>query len=94
LPANCLIVPITGILMPAAVLAVAVGFVSPLLAQPAAWVAWGALKFILGTVQFPGQRQSLPTTVSPRRSRRFALACAAALGLALLLARRPPGFWR
>jgi competence protein ComEC len=86
LPANCLIVPLIGLLMPAAVLAVAVGYVSPLLAQPAAWVAWWALKFILGTVSFLGGRVADYRIPTPELG--VALACAAALGLALLMVRR------
>lgn len=87
LPANCLIVPLTGVLMPAAVLAVAVGFVSPLLAQPAAWVAWWALKFILGTVSFLGSGKVADHRI-PTPETAVALACVAALGLALLMVRR------
>jgi competence protein ComEC len=87
LPANCLIVPLTGVLMPAAVLAVAVGFVSPLLAQPAAWVAWWALRFILGTVSILGSGRVADYRI-PTPEPAVALACAAALGLALLMARR------
>jgi competence protein ComEC len=87
LPANCLIVPLIGVLMPAAVLAVAVGYVSPLLAQPVAWVAWWALRFILGTVSFLGSGRVADYRI-PTPEQTVALACAAALGLALLLARR------
>jgi competence protein ComEC len=87
LPANCLIVPLTAILMPAAVLAVAVGFISPLLAQPAAWVAWGALKFILGTVSFLGSGKVVDHRI-PTPELAVALACSAALALALLMVRR------
>jgi competence protein ComEC len=87
LPANCLIAPLTGILMPAAVLAVAVGFISPLLAQPAAWVAWGALKFILGTVSFLGSGKVVDHRI-PTPELAVALACSAALALALLMVRR------
>ena len=86
LPANCLVVPLTGVLMPAAVLAVAVGFVSPLLAQPAAWVAWWALKFILGTVSFLGSGRVADYRI-PTPEPAVAFACAAALGLALLMVR-------
>ena len=87
LAANCLIVPLIGVLMPAAVLAVAVGFVSPLLAQPAAWVAWWALKFILGTVSFLGSgRIADHRLATPETAVTF--ACAAALALALLTARK------
>ena len=87
LPANCLIVPLIGVLMPAAVLAVAVGFISPLLAQPAAWVAWWALKFILGTVSFLGSGRIADHRI-PTPEPAVVIACAAALGLALLTARR------
>jgi competence protein ComEC len=87
LPANCLIVPLIGVLMPAAVLAVAVGFISPLLAQPAAWLAWWALRFILGTVSFLGSGRVADHRI-PTPEPAVTLACAAALGLALLMVRR------
>ncbi len=87
LPANCLIVPLIGVLMPAAVLAVAVGVVSPMLAQPAAWVASWALKFILGTVSILGSGRVADHRI-PTPETTVVLACAAALGLALLTARR------
>ncbi len=87
LAANCLVVPLTGVLMPAGVLAVVVGFVSSLLAQPAAWVASWALKFILGTVSLLGSGRIADYRI-PTPDLAVALGCAAAFGLAILLVRR------
>ena len=87
LAANCLVVPLTGVLMPAAVLAVAIGFLSPLLAQPAAWIASGALKFILGTVSLLGSGRIADHRI-PTPDLAVAIGCAASLGLAMLLVRR------
>jgi competence protein ComEC len=87
LAANCLVVPLTGVLMPAGVLAVAVGFVSPLLAQPAAWIASWALKFILGTVSLLGSGKIADYRI-PTPDVAVAIGCAASLALAILLVRR------
>jgi competence protein ComEC len=51
IPANALAVPLTELLMPAAVLAVAVGYVSLALAKLPAWFAALALHGITGTVR-------------------------------------------
>ena len=87
LAANCLVVPLTGVLMPAAVLAVAVGFISPLLAQPAAWIASWALKFILGTVSLLGSGR-IADYRFPTPDAVVAIGCAASLALSILLIRR------
>ncbi|MCU1296570.1 MAG: internalization-related competence protein ComEC/Rec2 [Acidobacteriaceae bacterium] len=54
LPANMLVVPLTEILMPTAVLAVGLGYISPLLARIPALVAGLALEGIAGTVRWLG----------------------------------------
>ncbi|HZR58494.1 MAG TPA: ComEC/Rec2 family competence protein [Terriglobales bacterium] len=54
LPANMLVVPLTEILMPASVLAVGLGYVSPVLARIPALVAGLALEGIAGTVHWLG----------------------------------------
>ena len=54
LPSNMLVVPLTGIMMPAAVLAVALGYISPALATIPAWIAGFSLEGITGTVRWLG----------------------------------------
>ena len=54
MPANLAVIPLTEVLMPAAAVAVGLGYVSTTLAKPAVWVsswAWGG---IAGTVQWLG----------------------------------------
>lgn len=50
LPTNLAVVPATGVLMPAATAAVALDYVSPALAKPAAWLARCSLDWITGAV--------------------------------------------
>ncbi len=54
LPANVLVIPLAGILMPAAVLAVALSYVSFWLAHLAALVAGYSLAVLTGTIRFIG----------------------------------------
>lgn len=54
LPANLVAVPLTGILMPAAVAAVAVSFVMAPIARPATWIAAKSLSWILATIRVVG----------------------------------------
>jgi competence protein ComEC len=54
LPANLIIVPLTGILMPAATAAVALSYISPVFARPAAWITSWSLGAITGTVRVVG----------------------------------------
>jgi competence protein ComEC len=54
LPANLLVVPLTQFMMPAAVLALALGYLSPWLSKPAALVTTLALHGITGTIQWLG----------------------------------------
>jgi len=55
IPSNLAVVPLTEVLMPAAVAAVGVGFVSTTLAKPAVWLSSVALNGITGTVQWLGR---------------------------------------
>ena len=54
LPANVLVVPLTGVLMPAATAAVALDHISPWLAKPAALVSAWSLDGITGSVRLLG----------------------------------------
>ena len=87
LPANSLVVPLTGLLMPTAVLAVALGYVAVPLARPAAILAGWALDGICGTVRLFGSIRISDVRVATP-DWRLALAASVALVLAMLLARR------
>jgi competence protein ComEC len=87
LPANIAVVPLTQLLMPAAVLAVAVGFVSPLLAKLPALLTTFALQAITGTVHGLGSLRLADLRV-PTPSLVMIAAASAALVLAMILARR------
>ncbi|HEY1401484.1 MAG TPA: ComEC/Rec2 family competence protein, partial [Terriglobales bacterium] len=54
MPANLAVVPLTEVLMPAAVAAVGLGYLSSLIARPAAWLSGLALNLITGTVHWAG----------------------------------------
>ena len=87
LPANVLVVPLTELLMPAAVAAVGAGYLSLTLAKLPAVVCSLALSGITGTVHFLGGvrladlRVGTPAPLS-------ALSAVAAIALALVFARR------
>ena len=88
--ANLLVVPLTEILMPAAVAAVGLGYISTVLAWPAAWISGLALDFITGAVRWlngvriADLRVATPTTF-------VILAAMATIALAMLAARRTRG---
>ncbi len=90
MPANLAVIPLTQVLMPAAGAALGLGYISPALARPAVLVAGAALEGIAGTVHWLGgasagdMRVAMPTTA-------MILAALAALGLAMLAARRSRG---
>lgn len=87
LPANLIVVPLTEIMMPAAVAAVAIGYLSPMLAHPAALVAGWALTGITGTVTTVGHLHSSDLRVADPQ---LIVSIGALLTIALgfLLARR------
>ncbi len=87
LPANVVVVPVTGVMMPAAVLAVALGYVSPLLAKIPALVAGITLEIIAGTVRGLGALRIADARVA-MPALLVILASATALMLAMLLSRR------
>jgi competence protein ComEC len=91
LPANLAVVPLTGIMMPAAVATVALGYISPLLAKIPALITSATLEAITGTVHGLGGlrladlRVATPSIV-------IMVVAASALTLAMLLARRRTAF--
>jgi hypothetical protein len=54
MPANMMVVPLTEILMPTAILAMTLGYVSPVLAKIPALIAAAALEGIAGSVRWLG----------------------------------------
>ncbi len=86
LPANAVIVPLTGVLMPAALLALVLSYVSPALAAIPATIAEWALHGITATVARLGALQAADVRV-PDPALTVAAFAAAALVLAMLTAR-------
>ena len=89
MPANMMVVPLTEILMPTAILAVALGYVSPVLAKIPALIAGAALEGIAGSVHWLGGLRIADACV-PTPGLVVILATAAGLALAMVLARRRP----
>ncbi len=87
LPANALVIPIAGILLPAAVVAVAASYLSPWLAYVPAVLTTYALDALTGTIRLIGHMRVSDVRV-PTPTLAVCCCAAAALGLALLLARR------
>jgi competence protein ComEC len=87
LPANVLAIPLTEVLMPAAVLAVSVGYISTALAKIPALVAALALEGITGTVRwFGGLKVADWRVATPDGT--VAVVAVIALALAAILARK------
>jgi len=89
LPANTLVIPIAGILLPAAVLAVALSYVSGWLAWIPAHVTSYSLDLLTGTVRLFGHARFSDLRV-PTPALAICFVAAAAFGFALLTARRKP----
>jgi competence protein ComEC len=87
LPANMLVVPLTGVLMAAAIAAVAAGYISLALAKVPALIAAAALQAISGTVQGLGGLRVADTRV-PTPEFAMVLVAGGALLMAMLLTRR------
>ena len=87
LPANTLVVPLTEVLMPSAVLALVLGYVSLLLAKIPALVAGAALEGIAGTVHWLGGLRIADARV-PTPGMAVIVLAASTLALAMLLIRR------
>lgn len=87
LPANILVVPLTELLMPAAALAVTVGYVSPAMAKIPGWIAGLALHGIAGSVHFLGGLRMADIRV-PTPGTAVICLTALALVLAMVVVRR------
>jgi len=87
LPANALMIPLASILMPAAVLAVALSYISFWLAHIPGMVAGYSLALLTGTIRLIGHFRISDLRL-PMPSLAVCVAAALALGLALILARR------
>ena len=87
LPANVFAIPLTEALMPAAVLAVGLGFLSTSLARIPAFVAAFALEGITGTIRWVGGLRVADWRV-PTPDLSVALFTVAALTLAMVLVRK------
>jgi competence protein ComEC len=85
-PANMVVVPITEVMMPAAVLAVALGYVSLPVAAIPAWAAGIAIDLIDGTVRWLGGRSFAELRV-PTPDPEIALLAAGAIVFAMAVAR-------
>ena len=87
LPANIAVVPLTQLLMPAAVVTVALGYISPILAKLPAVLTSIALQAITGTVHGLGSLRLADLRI-PTPSILMISAASAALVLAMILSRR------
>ncbi len=89
LPANLLVVPLMELLMPAAVAAMALGYVSQALARIPALIAGAALEGIAGTVRWLGGLRIADVRV-PTPGTTLILTTALAIALAMTMVRRRP----
>ena len=87
LPANMLVVPLMELLMPAAILALFVSYISLALAKVPAWIAMFAIRGIAGTVHWLGGMRVADARVATPDWVVILLSCVA-LALALYLSRR------
>ena len=87
MPANVAVVPLTQLLMPAAIVAISLGYISPLLAKLPALLTTFALQAITGTVHGLGVLRLADLRVATP-SLLMITAASATLILAMILARR------
>jgi competence protein ComEC len=87
MPANLAVVPLTEVLVPAAVAAVGLGYFSVLVARPAAWLSGMALNLITGTVHWAGGLRLADLRIATPPDAVIVVALGA-LGLAMLTVRR------
>src|SRR5258705_5329684 len=87
MPANLAVVPLTEVLMPSAVAAVGLGYLSPLVARPAVWLSGWALNLITGTVHWLGGSRLADLRVAKPPEMVIVVALAS-LALTMLLVRR------
>lgn len=94
--ANLAVIPLTGILMPSAAAAVALGYISPALAHPAVWISGLALGGITGTVHLFGGAHLVGASVADMRvampSGAIIMVSLAAIAAAVVLVRRSRWF--
>jgi competence protein ComEC len=92
MPANLVVIPLTQVLMPGAAAAVALGYFSPWVAKPAAWISGLALDGITGTVHWLGAAPAAGASLADLRvatpSVAVVLVALAALGFAMMASRR------
>ena len=88
LPANAVVVPLTGVLMPAAVAALGLSYVSPVLAKPAVMVTAWALDGITGSIRVLGGLRAADWRVPPPSWFAAVLAAAAFVFCVLSLRQR------
>ncbi|MBI3476611.1 MAG: ComEC/Rec2 family competence protein [Acidobacteria bacterium] len=89
MPANLVVVPLTEILMPAAVAAVGLGYISSLAARPAVWISSWSLNLITGTVHWMGGSRLADLRVATPAQLIVVLALLAlAIGMLLVWRRR------
>lgn len=91
LPANALVIPLAGVLMPSAVLAVALSYISGWLAYVPVLVTRYSLDLLTGTVRVLGQFRLSDVRV-PTPSLAICFVATSAIALALLLSRRKAAF--
>ncbi len=89
LPANIFVVPLMELLMPTAILALFVSYISLALAKIPAWIAMLSIRGIAGTVHWLGGLRVADTRVATPEWTMIVLAVAA-IASALYLARRRP----
>jgi competence protein ComEC len=91
MPANFAVIPLTQVLMPAAAVAVGVGYVSTTLAKPLVWISGLALEGITGTVHWLGGAARVGAVIADHRvampSATLILLAFGVLALAMFAAR-------
>ncbi len=87
MPANLAVVPLTEVLMPAAVAAVGLGYISSFVARPVVWLSGLTLNLITGTVHWLGGTRLADLRVATPPDAVIGVALAA-LGWAAVLVRR------
>ncbi|HEX9120796.1 MAG TPA: ComEC/Rec2 family competence protein [Terriglobales bacterium] len=92
LPANAVVVPLTGVLMPAAVGALGLSYVSPALAKPAVMVTAWALDGITGSIRVLGGLRAADWRVPPPSWLAAVLAACAFIFCVLSLRQRRRAF--
>lgn len=87
LPANLVVVPLTGLLMQAATAAVALSYFVPRLAAPFAWITARCLDWITSTIRIVGGWRASEWRIAAP-DLHIAVLCAAAIAVCLMVIRR------